>query len=71
MKREITDFIIDNDIVEYYDLIYSLHKNQLYDLEDLANSQTIFFNTFISSKRNKILKQQKESSEELPIIYKE
>lgn len=52
-KRELTEFIINNNIFEYSELIEELHKSNLIDLEDVANSHTMFFNSFISSRRNK------------------
>lgn len=51
--RDLTTFIIDNDIYEYCDLISCLHNAHLYELEDVANSKTLFLSTFITSRRNK------------------
>lgn len=53
IKKEIITFIIDNDIVEYADLLEVLLANDMGQLFDVANSHTILFHTFISSRRNK------------------
>lgn len=52
-KKEILQFICDNDILEYCDLITTLMDNNLSQLVDVASSHTVLFNTFICSKRNK------------------
>lgn len=55
-KREITDIIYDKDITEYTDLIALLHfsdDDHMRELEDVANSHTIFFNTLVRSRRHK------------------
>lgn len=54
IKKEITNLIIDNDICEYADLLSLLLENDLNNLFIVASSQTIFFNTFITSRRNKL-----------------
>lgn len=53
IKKEILTFIVDNNIVEYADLITSLLDNDLSDMLNVASSHTILFNTFICSLRNK------------------
>jgi len=52
-KREILTFIEDNDIDEYCDLLNVLLKSNLYQLCDVATSNTLLFHTFITSRRNK------------------
>lgn len=53
LKRDIIKIIRDNDIIEYSDLINLLIDNEYFDLSDIASNNTIFFNNYISSKRNK------------------
>lgn len=63
-KREIIKIIRQNEIKEYRELIDYLIDNNLNEWEEIASNKTIFFNTYISSKRNqckdteKILKRQ-------------
>ena len=54
IKSEIIDFIQDNDILEYSDLIDYLKQFERTDCLDIATNHTLFFNTYISSRRNKI-----------------
>lgn len=54
LKKEITCFIIDNDITEYADLLQLLLQNDLNNLFIVASSRTMLFHTFITSRRNKI-----------------
>lgn len=54
IKKEIVNIIIDNDILEYSDLLSLLLENDLNNMFIVASSHTIFFNTFITSRRNKI-----------------
>ena len=54
IKKDITNLIIDNDILEYADLLSLLLENDLNNLFVVASTHTIFFNTFISSRRNKL-----------------
>ena len=51
--RELTDIILTKNILEYVDLIDFLMCNEMYDFLDVASSKTIYFNTLISSLRNK------------------
>lgn len=53
-KKEILAFIENNDILEYCDLITELMNNDLSNMLDVATSHTILFNTFITSRRNKL-----------------
>lgn len=52
-KKDIINFIADNDILEYCDLITTLMDNDLGQMVDVATSHTLLFNTFINSRRNK------------------
>lgn len=62
LKKELISFINNNDILEYSDLITILLDNDQSQLLDVATSHTILFNTFITSKRNKIEKENKNVS---------
>ena len=53
LVHEILDFIEDNNISEYRDLIFSL--KDLDNLRIVACSHTMLFNTYIKSKRHKFL----------------
>lgn len=52
--RELTNIILNQNILEYVDLIDFLITNEMFDFLDVASSKTIYFNTLISSLRNKI-----------------
>lgn len=51
--REIHTFINDNDILEYIDLLDILKDNDLFDMYDIAISNTLLFKCLLDSKRNK------------------
>lgn len=51
-KRKIIEFIIDNDITEYADLIDTLMFSDFTDMFDIASQNTFFFTQYIKSKRN-------------------
>lgn len=53
LRKEILSFIIDNDILEYSDLIQTLLDNDMANMLDVASNNTVLFHTFISSRRNK------------------
>lgn len=59
IKKEILAFIVDNDILEYADLLTTLLDSGMNQFVDVASSQTLLFNTFITSRRNKIKDAQK------------
>lgn len=63
-KKEILIFIEDNNILEYCDLLTTLLDNDMSQLVDVATSHTILFNTFITSRRNKL----NDKNKQLPII---
>lgn len=69
--KEIHKFINDNDIVEYEDLCTTLLVEDMTNMYEVAITHTMFLNTLISSKRNKLKELKKESSNKLPIIDKE
>lgn len=56
IKKELQNFIIDNNIIEYSVLLDLLLNNECNDMYDVASTHTIFFNTYLTSKRNKQLK---------------
>lgn len=51
--KEILTFVIDNDILEYSDLLQVLLESDMLQMLDVASSHTILFNSFISSRRHK------------------
>lgn len=53
IKKRILAIVRDNDIYEYADLLDYLDRNDLADEFDVAASNTILFNSYITSKRNK------------------
>lgn len=58
LKKEIQQFIINNNILEYSDLLIILLENDLMQMWSVAANHTIFFNTFITSIRHKLKDQQ-------------
>ncbi len=54
LKKEIQQFIVDNNILEYSDLLIILIENDLMQMWSVAANHTIFFNTFITSIRHKL-----------------
>ena len=61
--KEIQTVILENEILEYSDLMDFLIINDKMELWNVASSHTLFFNTYITSKRHKLKK------EEVNIIY--
>lgn len=55
IKKSIQGLVRDMDILEYSDLLDYLMDNDLFDEYDIAASNTVLFNTYISSRRNKIM----------------
>lgn len=58
--KQIQRFIIDNNILEYSDLLDILLENDEYNMWDVAVNHTLVINSYIKSKRHK----------QLPIIDK-
>lgn len=52
IKLAVLDFIDDNDIIEYADLVKYLRAADLRDEAWVAMDNTFFFNSYISSRRN-------------------
>lgn len=53
LKMEIINFIKDNDICEYSDLLNFILENNLLNYFEVASNNTFFFDKYISSVRNK------------------
>lgn len=53
LVRQILTFVIENDIIEYSDLLKTLLESDETSMLDVATSHTILFNSFISSRRHK------------------
>lgn len=51
-KRKIIEFIQDNDITEYADLVDTLMYSDQMDMFDIATQNTFFFTQYIKSKKN-------------------
>lgn len=62
LSNEILQYIDDNNIYEYSDLLYEFRINQCLDLLQVAKSHTILFNTYIRSRRHKREKEKAELS---------
>lgn len=56
LKKQIQHFILDNNIIEYSDLLDILLENECNEMYDVASSHTLFFNNYLCSRRNKIKK---------------
>lgn len=56
IKYEIIDFILENNILEYSDLIEVLHTEETINYWLVATSNTLFFNHYITSRRHRIEK---------------
>ena len=53
IKYEIINFIIDNNIFEYADLIEVLHTEETINMWKVASTNTMFFNHYITSRRHR------------------
>lgn len=51
-KRKVTQFIRDNEITEYGELIDMLMDSDEMDMYDIASQNTFYFTQYIKSKRN-------------------
>lgn len=56
IQREVIYYIEENNIMEYRDLCLALMAEDNPDMSHVALSKTIFFNTYLSSRRNKLKK---------------
>lgn len=59
--KTLVEFIEDNDIIEYRDLIFNLKEET--NLYDVAIRHTVFLNSYITSKRHKFETLEKLKSE--------
>lgn len=57
IKRLVLDIIKDNMITEYSDLCDMLHQTDSIQMLDVVTSNTVFFNTYLTSARNSIKSQ--------------
>lgn len=53
ITTDILEFIDDNNITEYSDLLYEFRISEMVNMLDVAKKHTILFNTYIKSKRHK------------------
>lgn len=65
IKFEIIDFIVENNILEYSDLIEVLHTTETINLWKVASSNTLFFSSYITSRRHRIEKYSKSDNNKL------
>ena len=63
LLQQIQKLIVTEHILEYADLLDILLDNDLYNMWDVARNQTMFLNTYITSRRYKT-----KSEKSLPII---
>lgn len=54
IKKELQKIILSNHFLEYSDLMDYLLENELNDFYQVASNNTMFFDRYISSKRNKL-----------------
>lgn len=59
-KRKVTNFIRDNEIEEYAELIDILMDSEEDDMYDIASQNTFFFTQYIKSRRNSKNKRKEE-----------
>ena len=50
---KVTDMVIDQQITEYYDLVFNLRHDGLVDEWDIVSNHTLYFNSLCRSLRNK------------------
>lgn len=68
IMMDIQKFIVNEHILEYSDLLDILLDNELFNMWDVARNNTMFLNTYITSRRYKT--KQERVSNQLPIIDK-
>ena len=61
--RQVQQFIIENKIIEYADLLDILLDNELFTMWDVSRNHTLLLNTYITSRRYKT-----KTEKQLPII---
>lgn len=57
--KTIQGLIVEHDILEYCDLMDFLLQSDYMDLWNVASSHTLFFNTYITSRRHSLEKKQR------------
>ena len=68
IKKRVFDLIDDADIKEYYELTTILRHNEMYDELDVVTSNTMLFNTVITSRRHSLSRSELE--EDVIVISK-
>ena len=58
--KDIQIIVLENDIMEYSELMDFLMQNDFMELWNVASSHTLFLNSYITSKRHKFEKQKSE-----------
>lgn len=58
ITTDILEFIDDNDIIEYCDLLHIFRTNEQSNMLTVAKNNTVLLNTYIKSKRHKQQKEQ-------------
>ena len=64
LKMEITDYVEENDIVEYQELLFGLKQDNKLDMWEVAANNTIFADAYIRSRRHKLEKAERERNEQ-------
>ena len=64
-KRKVTEFIRDNDIEEYAELIDTLMYSDEMDMYDVATQNVFYFTQYIKSRKNIVLKKSKNKQENI------
>ena len=67
-KRKATQFIRDNDITEYADLVDILLDSDEMDLYDIVSQNTFYFTQYIRSRRNSDLKKKIELDRKMSLV---
>lgn len=63
IKKRVFDMIAKADIKEYSELVYFLLDNEMFDELDVVTSNTMLFNTIITSRRHSIMRKESEEYE--------
>lgn len=67
LKFQIQDIVDNNNIFEYSELMTFLKSNDMFEFWRIASKQTLFFDRYISSRRNKYINSQKKANKPLSI----
>ena len=63
IKKRVFNMIARADIKEYSELVYLLLDNEMFDELDVVTSNTLLFNTIITSRRHSMLRKESEEYE--------